>query len=336
MAKNHMQFFKHGFLWKSAPKIVVIGGGTGLSVLLRGLKKYTPNLTAIVTVADDGGGSGVLRQEMGILPPGDIRNCMMALAEAEPLITDLINYRFTEGSLKGQSFGNLLLAAMTGISPNFETAVQNMSDVLKVRGRVLPVTVDNVDLEATLSNGRVVRGESKIPLAAKECNCRIKHTSLVPRDVKPLPEAIKAIREADLIVLGPGSLYTSIIPNLLVKGIPEAIYNSKAATVYVCNIMTQYFETSGHTAYDHYKAIVNHTYKTLVDYCIVNSTKISKEKAEKYKSEGSVQVKIDRIRFADTQVQLIEADLINPADELARHDTDKLAKLLMDICRRGK
>ncbi len=336
MAKNRIKAFMSSFRWGSAPKIVVIGGGTGLSVLLRGLKKYTHNLTAIVTVADDGGGSGVLRQEMGILPPGDIRNCMMALAEAEPLISDLINYRFTEGSLKGQSFGNLLLAAMTGISPNFETAVQNMSDVLKVRGRVLPVTVDNVDLEATLTNGKVVRGESKIPLAAKECSCRIKHTALLPRDVKPLPEAIQAIKEADLIVLGPGSLYTSIIPNLLVKGIPEAIYNSKAPTVYVCNIMTQYFETHGHTAYDHYKAIMDHTYKTLVDYCIVNSTKIGKEKAEKYKSEGSVQVKIDREKFAETQVQLVEADLINPADELARHDTDKLARLLIDICRKGR
>jgi len=331
---NSIKCFVNNCLHRGDPKIVVVGGGTGLSVLLRGLKKYTRNITAIVTVADDGGGSGVLRQEMGMLPPGDIRNCMMALAEAEPVISDLINYRFTEGSLKGQSFGNLFLAAMTGISPNFETAVQKMSDVLNVRGRVLPVTVDNVNLEATLVDGQVVRGESTIPEVAKEHNCRIERISLVPADVTPLPEAIKAIEDADLIVLGPGSLYTSIMPNLLVKGIPEAINKAKAPTVYVCNIMTQSYETYGHTAFDHYMAIINHTYKNIVDYCVVNNTIISKEKADKYKSECSVQVEVDRESFAKEQVELIEADLINPADTLARHDTDKLARLILDIYRK--
>ncbi len=328
---NRIKGFVEKCLHKGDPKIVVVGGGTGLSVLLRGLKEYTKNITAIVTVADDGGGSGVLRQEMGMLPPGDIRNCMMALAEAEPIISDLINYRFTEGSLKGQSFGNLFLAAMTGISPNFETAVQKMSDVLKVKGRVLPVTVDNVDLEAILTDGQVVRGESAIPLVAKEHNCRVAHTSLVPADVTPLPEAIKAIEEADLIVLGPGSLYTSIMPNLLVKGIPEAIKAAKAPTVYVCNIMTQSAETFGHSAYDHYKAIINHTYEELIDYCIVNATEIGGEKARKYKGESASQVVIDRERFEDDYVELIEADLINPDDILARHDNDKLAQLLLEI-----
>ncbi len=328
---NRIKDFALKCLRKSDPKIVVIGGGTGLSVLLRGLKNYTKNLTAIVTVADDGGGSGVLRQEMGMLPPGDIRNCMMALAEAEPIISDLINYRFTEGSLKGQSFGNLFLAAMNGISPNFETAVQKMSDVLKVKGRVLPVTVDNVDLEATLTDGQVVRGESAIPRVAKEHNCRIAHTNLVPVDVNPLPEAIVAIEEADLIVLGPGSLYTSIMPNLLVKGIPEAIKKASAATIYVCNIMTQSYETFGHSAYDHYRAIINHTYEELIDYCVVNSTEIGGEKARKYKGELASQVTIDRERFDDDYVELIEADLINPEDTLARHDNDKLARLILEI-----
>lgn len=331
---NNIRDIVDKYLHKSDPKIVVVGGGTGLSVLLRGLKNYTRNITAIVTVADDGGGSGVLRQEMGMLPPGDIRNCMMALAEAEPVITDLINYRFTEGSLKGQSFGNLFLAAMTGISPNFETAVQKMSDVLNVRGRVLPVTVENVDLEATLVDGQVVRGESTIPEVAKEHNCRIEHISLVPADVSPLPEAIKAIEDADLIVLGPGSLYTSIMPNLLVKGIPEAIIKANAPSVYVCNIMTQSYETYGHSAYDHYMALINHTYKDLVDYCIVNTTKISDEKAEKYRNEGSVQVEVDEDKFVKAQAELIEADLINPNDTLARHDNDKLARLIMDIYRK--
>lgn len=316
---------------KNNLKIVVIGGGTGLSVMLRGLKKYTHNITAIVTVADDGGGSGILRQDLGMLPPGDIRNCILALAETEPVIGELLHYRFSEGSLKGQSFGNLFLAAMNGISSNFEEAVRKMSDVLKVTGKVLPVTLDNVDLAATLENDVTIIGESKISEQAQKYNSKIKYTRLVPPDVKPLPDAINAIKEADLIVLGPGSLYTSIIPNLLVDGIAKAIFASDATTVYICNIMTQAYETVGYTAFDHYKAIIDHSFKHLIDYCVINSETLPMSLIHKYKAEGSELVKMDRERFKDEPAIILERDLVKIQDDFVRHDTDVLAKLLIKL-----
>ena len=196
------------------PKIVVIGGGTGLSTMLRGLKYYTSNITAIVTVGDDGGGSGTLREDLGILPPGDIRNCILALADTEPLMEDLLQYRFKDGTLKGQSFGNLFLAAMDGISDNFEDAVQKMSSVLAVTGKVLPVTLDDMQLEAILENGNKVVGESQIPVEALNQKSKIKKLMINPENAEPLKDALDAIKEADAIVIGPGSLYTSIIPNL--------------------------------------------------------------------------------------------------------------------------
>ena len=225
-------------------KVVVIGGGTGLSTMLRGLKQYTSHITAIVTVGDDGGGSGKLREDLGMLPPGDIRNCILALADTEPLMEDLLQYRFTEGSLKGQCFGNLFLAAMAGISENFEDAVQKMSSVLAVKGKVLPVTLDDMKLVAELENGETIEGESKIPSEVIVRETRIKKLAIKPIDAKPLEEAIKAINNADVIIMGPGSLYTSIIPNLLVKGIPEAICKSPAKKVYnFLMLMTQPGET---------------------------------------------------------------------------------------------
>lgn len=316
---------------KNNLKVVVIGGGTGLSVMLRGLKKYTHNITAIVTVADDGGGSGVLRQDLGMLPPGDIRNCILALAETEPLIGELLHYRFSEGSLKGQSFGNLFLAAMNGISSNFEEAVRKMSDVLKVTGKVLPVTLNNVDLAATLENGVTVIGESKISEIAQQYKSKIKYTRLIPPDVKPLPDALNAIKEADLIVLGPGSLYTSIIPNLLVDGIAKAIFASDATTVYICNIMTQAYETVGYTAFDHYKAIIDHSFEHLIDYCIINSESLPDSLLQKYKMEGAELVKGDRERFKNQPTTVIERPLARVQDDLVRHDTDLLARLLIKI-----
>ena len=250
------------------PRIAVIGGGHGLSNMLRGLKKYTENIAAIVTVADDGGGSGVLRQDLGMPPPGDIRNCMEALANTEPLMSELLHYRFTEGTLAGQSFGNLFLAALNGISPSFDTAVSRMSEVLAITGRVLPVTTADVRLEAEFENGSSVVGESKIFYCKKQEDCRIRRVRLLPEHPKALPEAEAALREADMIVLGPGSLYTSIIPNLLVDGIVEAIQASDALKVYVCNVMTQEGETEGYTASDHIAALFHHSAPGLFELCL--------------------------------------------------------------------
>ena len=218
---------------KHGPRIAVVGGGHGLSNMLRGLKDYTENLSAIVTVADDGGGSGALRQDLGMPPPGDIRNCLVALANTEPLMKQMMDYRFQEGTLAGQSFGNLFLAALNGISPNFDTAVRRMSEVLAITGRVLPVTTADVQLEAEFENGASVVGESKIFYCKKKEDCRITKVRLLPEHPKALPEALAAIYEADMIVLGPGSLYTSIIPNLLVEGIVDAILESSALKIYV-------------------------------------------------------------------------------------------------------
>ena len=209
--------------WERGPKITAIGGGTGLSTMLRGLKKYTKNLTAVVTVADDGGGSGVLRRDIGMPPPGDIRHCMESLANVEPIMERLLTYRFQEGSLAGQSFGNLILAALNGVTGSFEEAVAQMSQVLAITGRILPVTSADVQLEAVFENGARVVGESKISSFKKEQDCRIAHVALLPERPAALPAALQAIREADLILMGPGSLYTSVIPNLLVEGGVEAI-----------------------------------------------------------------------------------------------------------------
>ena len=230
------------------PAIVAIGGGHGLSAVLRGLKNRTDDLTAIVTVADDGGGSGTLREELGMPPPGDIRNCMEALADEESLMRTLLAYRYPEGRLAGQAFGNLLLAALDGISTSFDQAVAQMSQVLAIRGTILPVTNENIQLEAVFENGTQVCGESKIFNFKKQQNCGIHHVRLIPEHPPALPAAVEAISRVDIILLGPGSLYTSVIPNLLVDGISDAIEESKALKIYVCNIMTQDGETEGMTA----------------------------------------------------------------------------------------
>ena len=243
--------------------------------MLRGLKKYTNNITAIVTVADDGGGSGVLREDLGILPPGDIRNCILALADTEPLMEELLQYRFKDGRLKDQSFGNLFLAAMDGISNNFEEAVQKMSSVLAVTGRVIPVTLDNMILKAKLQNGKIIDGESNIPKASIEHNSPIEEIFIEPKDAKAIVEALIAISEADAIILGPGSLYTSIIPNLLVKEITDALDKTKALRIYVSNIMTQPGESDNYSVKDHIVAIHKHARCKVVDYVLVNIGKIS-------------------------------------------------------------
>lgn len=312
------------------PKIVVIGGGTGLSTMLRGLKHYTSNITAIVTVADDGGGSGDLREDLGILPPGDIRNCILALADTEPLMEELLQYRFKDGRLKNQSFGNLFLAAMDGISSNFEEAVQKMSSVLAVTGKVVPVTLDNIVLKAKLKNGEVISGESNIPEQALEQMSPIEKVFIEPPNARALQESVDAIREADAIILGPGSLYTSVIPNLLIKDISSALHRTKAIKIYVSNIMTQPGETDGYGVEDHLKAIFKHGGDGIVDYAVVNVGKIDKELEVKYKEETSGMVSIDEEKVKGMDVKIIEGDFIKVKNGLIRHNSDKLADILIE------
>ena len=310
-------------------KVVVIGGGTGLSTMLRGLKQYTSHITAIVTVGDDGGGSGKLREDLGMLPPGDIRNCILALADTEPLMEDLLQYRFTEGSLKGQCFGNLFLAAMAGISENFEDAVQKMSSVLAVKGKVLPVTLDDMKLIAELENGEIIEGESKIPSEVIVRKTRIKKIAIKPIDAKPLEEAIKAINNADVIIMGPGSLYTSIIPNLLVKGIPEAICKSPAKKVYISNVMTQPGETDGFKVSNHLKVLMDYGVAGNIDYVIANNGIIPPDIKEKYARENAELVVLDYENISNLNVNVIEADLIKITKRYVKHNAEKLAELIM-------
>lgn len=312
---------------KRGPKIVVIGGGTGLGVMLRGLKEYTSNITAIVTVSDDGGSSGRLRGELGVLPPGDIRNCLLALADTESLMEDLLSYRFREGAgLKDHNVGNLLLAAMTELTGDFHLAIQEVSKVLAIRGQVLPATLTHVNLVAKMASGKIIRGESKIGSSGTA----ISRVSLEPGDAKPIPQALEAIAQADAVILGPGSLYTSVIPNLLVSGIPEALRSSAAPKIYVCNVMTQPGETLRYSASQHLKAIFDHAGKEIVDYMLVNTQPISKEMLIKYGAEGAKPVVVDEEQVKKLGVKLIKADLVNQYD-LVRHHGDKLAETIIEL-----
>lgn len=314
------------------PKIAAIGGGTGLSTMLRGLKRHTNNLTAIVTVADDGGGSGVLRQELGMLPPGDVRNCLEALANVEPLMGELLHYRFTEGSLKGQSFGNLFLAALNGISGgSFDQAVSRMSQVLAITGRVIPVTTSNVQLEAEFENGAKILGESKIFYCKKREDCRIHQVRLLPEHPPALEATLEAIREADMILLGPGSLYTSIIPNLLVDGVAQAIAGSSALKVYIANVMTQEGETEGYTNADHIRAIFQHSLPELFHLCLVNSSVIPPEVLERYAQEGAEPLRYDKAKCAELGVELVSRPVSMVRDGYVRHDPELLAAALLEL-----
>jgi len=316
---------------RKGPRIVAIGGGTGLSTMLRGLKIHTDQITAIVTVADDGGGSGVLRQELGMLPPGDIRNCMEALANVEPLMSELMHYRFTEGTLSGQSFGNLFLAALNGISPSFDVAVTRMSQVLAITGRVLPVTTADVQLEAEFENGTRVVGESKIFYCKKREDCRIRRIRLLPERPAALPAALDAIASADMIVLGPGSLYTSIIPNLLVSGIAEAVQQAPCLKLYVANIMTQEGETEGYTLSDHIRALFQHGGKDLFDLCLVNSDRVPESVLSRYALEGAQPLEVDEEACAKLGVELVTAPISAVRAGLVRHDPSRLAQAVWEL-----
>jgi len=303
------------------PRIVAIGGGTGLSMLLRGLKEYTSNLTAIVTVADDGGSSGRLRREMGVPPPGDLRNCIAALAEAEPLMRSLFQYRFSEGSgLEGHSFGNLFIVAMSGVTGNFEEAIRATSRVLNVRGQILPSTLANVSLTALTTDQERIHGESRITQTGKP----LQEIFIEPSDARAFPDAIDAIADADMIVVGPGSLFTSILPNLLVHGIRQALFESQALKVYVCNVASQHGETDAFTVGDHVRALERHLGRRTFHHVLANNNVSEPLPPNWHSSPVAVN------GAGDHEPRLVVGDVIDETNRY-RHDPTKLARTLMRI-----
>lgn len=310
------------------PKIVVIGGGTGLSTLLRGLKNKSSNLTAIVTVADDGGSSGRLREDLQMVAPGDLRNCLVALAEKEGLMERLFRYRFEEaGDLSGHSFGNLFLAALTQVlDDDIEGALDAASKILKVRGRVIPSTTEAVVLSAVLEDGTIVRGESQIPTAGKP----IRQVFLEPEEPVTEGAALQAIDEADMIIIGPGSLYTSIMPNLLIGKIKEHIKHAKATKMYICNVMTQPGETDGYTVTDHVRVIENHAGEGLIDIVLANSSVLNEETMQACLNKGYEPVRMDVKHTIDDRIRVIGAKLVNE-ENMTTHDSERLGKVVMDV-----
>lgn len=324
-------------------RVVAIGGGTGLSTLLKGLKRYVQgpsevpasppslpvirDLCAIVTVSDDGGSSGRLRKELNMLPPGDIRNCIVALSEDEALLSKLFRHRFDKGSgLEGHSFGNLFLAALTSLTSDFSEAVRLSSEILLTRGHIYPATTSNVELEALMEDGTRVRGETKIT-ASKG---RIRELFLVPQDVRPMAQTLEAIAHADLITIGPGSLFTSLIPNLLVRGMSEAIVQSRATKVYICNLMTQANESLGLTAADHIQALNRHAQKQIFDYALINRIPASEDMKAKYATEGACQIVNDLDAIEALGVIPVLGDYLEEAG-VARHNTSRVARDLMQL-----
>jgi uncharacterized cofD-like protein len=310
------------------PRIVIIGGGTGLPVLIRGLRKYPVDLSAIVTVADDGGSSGRLRDELHIPPPGDVRNVLAALSDVEPLIEELFQHRFKSGNgLTGHALGNLLLAALTDITGDFMHAIRELSKVLNVKGQVFPAANRSIVLHAEMEDGSVVSGESKIPYSGK----KIKRVFLTPEKIEPLAETIREIRNADLIIIGPGSLYTSILPNLLVPKIGEEVVKATAKKIYICNVMTQAGETLDYTASDHVKALYNHIGSSFLDTVLVNDEEIPPHIQKKYMKELAKPVIYDTERLSTLGLQIIHDKIIHYTGEVIRHDTNKVASLLYNL-----
>ncbi|MDO5713004.1 MAG: uridine diphosphate-N-acetylglucosamine-binding protein YvcK [Tissierellia bacterium] len=316
-------------------KIVVLGGGTGISNLLRGLKRYTEDLTAIVTMMDDGGGSGMIRKELGLLPPGDIRSCLVALANQSPTMDKVLQYRFTEGGLEGQNFGNLLIVVLNNIYGTFDRAIKEVSNVLNITGRVLPVTLDNVHLVAKFANGDKCIGESRIPITSQRLNTSIVGMDMFPEIPYAFSECISAIEEADIIIIGPGSLYTSIIPNLMVKGISDAISNSKGKVLMVCNCMTQPGETQGFTVTNHIEAIEQHSYTGIIDYCMCNTSKPAKDLLSRYeKDNGASEVLLEPKEqkiLEQKGVQFILGDFIEEDSKYIRHDAMKVCEKIFSL-----
>lgn len=308
-------------------KVVTIGGGTGLSVLLRGLKKYPLEITAVVTVADDGGSSGKIRSDMNIPSPGDIRNVIAALSDVEPYLEKMFQYRFDSGEVKGHPVGNLMIAAMTDIHGDFSTAVKVMSRILNVRGTVLPTTNDIATLNAVLSDGEIIRGESSITKAGGV----IDHVYITPSRVKPNEDVLKAMEEADYIIMGPGSLYTSIIPNLVISKVSEKIRESNAKKIYVCNVMTQHGETDNYTVSDHIVAINKHVEANIFDLVIANSREFDDSILSKYHKEKQEPVKIDQEKIKELEIKLIKNNDVGIVDNnTIRHNADKVSELIYD------
>jgi len=325
-------------------RVVAMGGGTGLSTLLKGLKRYVKSpgeagaavgtgvigeLSAVVTVTDDGGSSGRLRREFNILPPGDIRNCIVALSEDEALLSRLFQYRFSSGrGLEGHNFGNLFVAALTALTGDFAEAVKLSSEVLATRGHIYPATTANVALEALMADGSRVQGETRITASTG----RIVDLHIVPTDPKPLPQALEAIARADLVTVGPGSLFTSLIPNMLVQGVPQAIARSRAVKVFVCNLMTQANESLGLSAADHIKAVYKHTSgHRIFDYALLNGTPASEALQAKYALEGAAQILNDLDEIARLGVRAVEGDYLDETAEVARHATERVALDLLAL-----
>jgi uncharacterized cofD-like protein len=330
---------------KPAPRairVVAIGGGTGLSTVLRGLKRYVPtpnsdlsavtsdyiaHLAAVVTVTDDGGSSGRLRKEFNILPPGDIRNCMVALSEDEGLLSRLFQYRFKNGTgLEGHNFGNLFLTALSGIVGDFGEAIRESSQILASRGHIYPATTSNVHLDAWMDDGTRVRGETKITASDR----RIVELRMVPMNARPVPDTLAAIAAADLITIGPGSLFTSLIPNLLVRGVPEAIAQSKAVKVFICNLMTQPNESTGMSAADHVRAIYSHARRPIFDYALLNASPVRPELAEKYRAQNSEQIMPECSSVEALGVRSVLGDFLAEG-EVVRHATDRVAARLIEL-----
>jgi len=331
-----------------AVRIVALGGGTGLSTVLRGLKNHIArrkedqvrmpiaDLAAVVTVTDDGGSSGRLRRDYRILPPGDIRNCMVALSKDEPLLRSLFQYRFPAGrGLRGHSFGNLFLTALSNITGDFIEAVRLTGQVLAIRGRIFPSTTQIVTLEAEMGNGRIVAGETAIAKAGERA--AIRRIRLAPRRVRPYPEVLDAIRQADLILIGPGSLYTSIIPNLLISGVARAIRRSHATRVYICNLMTQPGETPGYSASDHVRAIYRHAGARLFDWIVVNHAPISERLQRRYRAEKAAPVRTDIRELQQMGLRCILDDLVEEAGppasrraSVVRHNATRLTRLVLE------
>ncbi len=312
---------------KKRKKIVIIGGGTGLSTLLRGLKKHPIDITAIVTVADDGGSSGRLRDDYEIPPPGDVRNVLAALSDVEPLVEEMFQFRFSNSTeLEGHTLGNLMITALTSITGDFSHAITEMSKVLKIHGKVLPAANQLVTLHAKFEDKTVISGESKIPTYGK----RIERVFITPNDVKPLPETIASIRQADIIAIGPGSLYTSILPNLLVDGIRQAITQSKAKKVYICNLMTQAGETNNYTAYDHVEALIQHVDHNFLDTILISNEEVPENVQFLYKQEKASPVKIDIERLQRLNLEIVKKDISLVYNGAVRHNAAEVAKWLME------